>query len=61
MGKEVLLSARNRYLQSLGAYKLTPKCIWFCAAVVQVGDVAYRLAVPDSWRILGAYGFLRGT
>ena len=42
-------------MSALGACKLTHECIRSCAVVARVGDVAYRLAVPDIWRKI--YGF----
>ena len=51
VGEEVLLSTRNLRLKSPGARKLLPKFIGPFAVVARVGDVAYRLALPDSLRI----------
>ena len=51
VGEEVLLSTRNLRLKSPGARKLLPRFIGPFAVVARVGDVAYRLALPDSLRI----------
>ena len=51
VGDEVLLSTRNLRLKSPGARKLLPKFIGPFQIVARVGDVAYRLALPDTLRI----------
>ena len=48
VGDEVLLSTRNLCLKAPGARKLLPRFIRPFAVVARVGDVAYRLALPNS-------------
>ena len=45
------MSTRNLGLKSPGARKLLPKFIGPFSVVARVGDVAYRLALPDTLRI----------
>ena len=42
-------------LVTWGAHNLTLECIKSCLAVVRVGAVAYRLAVPDVWRSIDEF------
>ena len=61
VGQEVLLRSRNLRLKAPRAQRLLPRYIASFVVVVQVGDVAYRLALRAYFRIHDVFLCLRGT